>query len=135
MEVMMPQPPYPLHESVVGRLADEYVDFYNRFLINLQQVHYQSLAASRRGGAVPGGSAEVPVAQILDLSIERRESTGAPVPIRVFVPEGQAPEGGWPVMLYYHGGGWVLGEISTEQALCTKMCVRARAVVITTDYR
>jgi acetyl esterase/lipase len=131
----MPQPPYPLHESVVGRLSPEYVNFYNRFLINLQQAHYQPLAISRRGDAVPGGSAELPVGQTLDLLIERRQSQGAPVPIRIFVPEGQAPEGGWPVMLFYHGGGWALGKLSTEQALCTNMCVRARAVVITTDYR
>jgi acetyl esterase/lipase len=38
-------------------------------------------------------------------------------------------------MLYYHGGGWVLGTIDTENAVCTNMCVRSNSVVITTDYR
>lgn len=134
MEVM-PQPPYPLHESVAQRLALQYVNFYNQYLINAQQTHYQPIATSRTGNGWLGGSAGLPVGRTLDLSISRKDSNGGPVPVRVFVPEGQSPEGGWPLMLYYHGGGWVLGDISTENAVCTNLCARARTVVITTDYR
>lgn len=130
----MPQPPYPLHESVAQRLALQYVTFYNQYLLNAQQTHHQPIATSRVGKVV-GGSPGLPVGRTFDLSIGRQESHGDAVPIRVFVPDGQAPEGGWPLMLYYHGGGWVLGDISTENAVCTNMCARARHVVITTDYR
>lgn len=45
-----PQPPYPLHDSVKDLLDPEYVQFYNQYLINAPQVHYQPVAASRVGG-------------------------------------------------------------------------------------
>lgn len=43
-----------------------------------------------------------------DYAIRRRETGGPDVMVRVFTPEGEKPEGGWPVMVYFHGGGWVL---------------------------
>ena len=46
----MPTPPYPLHESVVDRLDPQYRDFYNEYIVNQQQVHYQPVNASRTSG-------------------------------------------------------------------------------------
>jgi len=137
MSLKMPQPPYPLHDSVKDKLDPEYVDFYNKYIINLQQVHYQPVAASRVGGKIiPGGNDPLPVGQTQDFSLTRKETAGPPVKIRCFTPEGKPPSSaGWPVMLYFHGGGWVLGNIDTENTVCTNMCVRAKCVVITTDYR
>lgn len=136
MSLQQAQPPYPLHESVKDKLHPEYVAFYNKYLINAQQVHYQPVAASRVGGKIiPGGSDPLPVGKTQDLAIQRQESEGPDVQIRCFTPEGNPPANGWPVMIYYHGGGWVLGNIATENAVCTNMCVRAKCVVITTDYR
>lgn len=57
------------------------------------------------------------------------------MPVRVFVPPGAPPASGWPVFLWYHGGGWVLGNIDTENSLCTNLCAHANCVVVTTDYR
>lgn len=131
-----PQPPYPLHHSVADKLDPQYVAFYNKHIINAQQVHYQPVAASRVGGKIiPGGSDILPVGRTQDISIVRRETSGPDVKARCFVPEGDAPPAGWPAMIYYHGGGWVLGNIDTENTVCTNMCKRARWVVITTDYR
>lgn len=131
-----PQPPYPLHESIVDRLDPQYVDFYNQYIINAQQVHYQPVSASRVGGKIiPGGSDNLPVGSTLDLSISRLQTQGPDVKIRCFTPDGEVPANGWPVMVYYHGGGWVLGTIDTENAVCTNMCVRANCVVVNTDYR
>ncbi len=130
------EPPYPLHESVIERLHPQYIDFYNKYLINAQQVHLQPVSASRVGGKIiPGGSDNLPVGSTQDFSIGRLQTEGPEVKIRCFTPPGDAPASGWPVMLYYHGGGWVLGTIDTENAVCTNMCVRANCVVITTDYR
>ena len=105
----MPSPPYPLHPSVANRLALQYVSFYNRCLKDLQQSHYQPIAVSRLGGKIVAGSSQsLPVGRILDLSIPRKESVGPDgLSIRCFIPEGGPPRTGWPVMLYYHGGGLV----------------------------
>ncbi|KAL2836126.1 alpha/beta hydrolase fold-domain-containing protein [Aspergillus pseudodeflectus] len=134
---MAAQPPYPLHESIKDLLDPEYASFYNQYLLHAPQVHYQPVAASRVGGKlIPGGTDPLPIGNTIDVQIPRLESTGPPVPVRIFIPPGSptAPEG-WPVFLWYHGGGWVLGNIDSENSLCTNLCARASCIVITTDYR
>ncbi|KAH7316991.1 esterase/lipase/thioesterase [Stachybotrys elegans] len=131
-----PQPPYPLHDSVKDLLDPEYVEFYKKYLLDVPQVHYQPVAASRVGGRIiPGGTDPVPVGKTIDVKILRQESEGPAVPARVFVPPGSPPPSGWPIFLWYHGGGWVLGNIDTENSLCTNLCIRAGCIVVTTDYR
>jgi triacylglycerol lipase len=121
---------------VQHRLHPEYVAFYNKYILHAQQVHLLPVDVARISGNVPPShSKPLPVGKILDLSLSRRETTGPEVPIRCFIPPGVPPRSGWPLVLYYHGGGWVFGDIDTENTVCTHICVRSRAVVITTDYR
>ncbi|KAF8673486.1 hypothetical protein RHS04_07658 [Rhizoctonia solani] len=58
-----------------------------------------------------------------------------PVKVRVFNPPGEQPEGGWPVLVYCHGGGWVLGSINSENSFCTRACLTAECLVVSVDYR
>lgn len=54
---------------------------------------------------------------------------------RAFTPEGDAPTAGRPVFIYFHGGGWTFGNINSENSLATNMCVHAKCVVISVNYR
>jgi acetyl esterase/lipase len=136
-------PPYPLHPSVKDKLDPTYVEFYNKHLIDKQQVHLQAVAASRKSGVlIPGGGPELKVGRKEDIVVKRRETKGPDIKCRVFIPEGEPPkEGwrseqeGWPLMVYYHGGGWVLGNLDTENTVCSQLCVRSRCVVVSVDYR
>ncbi|KAH8684268.1 alpha/beta hydrolase fold-domain-containing protein [Tricladium varicosporioides] len=131
-----PQPPYPLHPSILPKLDPTYRDFYNRHIIDKQQVHLQPVSASRTSGIlIPGGGPQLPVGKKEDILIRRRETDGPDIPVRVFTPDGECPEDGWPLMVYYHGGGWVLGNIETENTVCSHLCNRARCVVLSVDYR
>jgi triacylglycerol lipase len=49
-ETIFPQPPYPLHDSIKELIDPEYANFYNEYLLNAPQVHYQPVSASRVGG-------------------------------------------------------------------------------------
>ena len=130
------QPPYPLHSSIKDKLDPAYVSFYNAHIFDKQQVHLQPVSASRTSGIlIPGGGPKLPVGKTEDIQIQRKQTEGPDVPIRVFTPEEERPVDGWPVMVYYHGGGWVLGNIETENTVCTNLCKRARCVVISMDYR
>jgi cation diffusion facilitator CzcD-associated flavoprotein CzcO/acetyl esterase/lipase len=40
-----------------------------------------------------------------------------------------------PIVVYYHGGGWVLGSHDSDDPLCRDLCVRSDAIVISVDYR
>lgn len=131
-----PQPPYPLHDSVKDKLDLEYVKFYNEHIFDKQQVHLQPVAASRTSGIlIPGGGPQLPVGSTKDYTFSRSQTEGPDVAVRVFTPEGTKPEGGWPLMVYYHGGGWVLGNIDTENTVCSHLCARANCVVVSVDYR
>lgn len=131
-----PQPPYPLHSSVVPRLALDYAKFYNEHIADKQQVHLQPVEASRSSGVlIPGAGPLYHVAKTEDLSIPRTQSSGPDIKIRCFTPRGKKPEKGWPCLLYYHGGGWVLGNIDTENVIATNLCGRANCVVVNVDYR
>jgi acetyl esterase len=54
------------------------------------------------------------------------------IPIRVYAPEGA---GLFPALVYFHGGGWVAGDLEMVDPLCTKLTRRAGAVVVSVDYR
>ncbi|KAH8646817.1 alpha/beta hydrolase fold-domain-containing protein [Xylariales sp. PMI_506] len=55
--------------------------------------------------------------------------------IRVFEPESPRPVDGWPVFLWFHGGGWAVGDISSGNDMCALICQRAECVVISVGYR
>ncbi|KMO69773.1 Carboxylesterase NlhH [Mycolicibacterium chubuense] len=51
---------------------------------------------------------------------------------RLYRPETPGPH---PVVLYFHGGGWVLGDSTSDDALCRDLCGRTGAIVVSADYR
>ena len=57
---------------------------------------------------------------------------GGEIPARVYTPEGQGPH---PILVYFHGGGWVIGNIETHDGTCRDLCAGAAALVISVDYR
>lgn len=132
----MPQPPYPLHPTIEDRIDPEYAAFYNNNVIDKQQVHHQSVEASRSSGIlIPGAGPLLSVGKTADYAISRVESKGPDVKVRCFTPEGPKPADGWPVLIYFHGGGWVLGNIDTENVVSTNICARGKCVVVSVDYR
>ena len=57
---------------------------------------------------------------------------GARLPARIYTPAGEAP---FPVLVYFHGGGFVIGSIDAYDASCRALCDRAGAVVVAVEYR
>ncbi|HEY9850275.1 MAG TPA: alpha/beta hydrolase [Leptolyngbyaceae cyanobacterium] len=67
-------------------------------------------------------------------SVENRTipSQGGEIPIRIYLPEGVAP---FPVLVFFHGGGWVLGDLDAVDSCCRSWCKDAGCVVVSVDYR
>ncbi len=57
---------------------------------------------------------------------------GGEIPIRVYWPTEDGP---LPVLVFYHGGGWVIGDLDTNDSLCRMLANKAAAVVVSVDYR
>jgi len=53
--------------------------------------------------------------------------------IRIYVP--QPVPLGEPVLVYYHGGGWVIGDLETHDPMCRGFAANARCIVVAVDYR
>ncbi|SFF65580.1 acetyl esterase [Fontimonas thermophila] len=68
----------------------------------------------------------------LSVSDERVAVAGGRIRLRVYCPQGEAP---FPVILYFHGGGWIAGDLDTHDAVCRDLCAHARHLVVAVDYR
>jgi len=66
-----------------------------------------------------------------DTSFTARD--GHQVPLRVYRPAGSAEP--LPVVVFFHGGGWVLGSTRRYDPLCTFLARSVAAVVVSVDYR
>jgi acetyl esterase len=56
------------------------------------------------------------------------------IPARLYSPQpaGHAP---LPVLAYFHGGGWVQGDLQTHNGLCARLALWSGAIVVAIDYR
>jgi acetyl esterase len=77
------------------------------------------------------GPKDVPVGRTENLTVP---GPAGPIPIRVYTPvaAGRDP---LPALIYYHGGGFVIGNIETHDGLCRKMANEGGFRVISVDYR
>jgi acetyl esterase len=66
--------------------------------------------------------------------LEARGPAG-PIPLRAYRPAGAAADAVLPVLVYYHGGGWVIGDLDTHDVLCRQLCNLSGCAVVAVDYR
>jgi acetyl esterase len=68
-------------------------------------------------------------------SVEDRMIPGpaGPIPVRIYAPEPGA--GPLPLLVYFHGGGFVLCDLDTHDPTCRALAKRAGCVVVSVDYR
>jgi acetyl esterase len=75
-----------------------------------------------------GGEPEA-LGRVEDLVIP---TPGGALPVRVYASE---PGGIRPALVFFHGGGWVFGNLETHDAVCRALAKESGAVVISVDYR
>jgi acetyl esterase len=56
------------------------------------------------------------------------------VPLRLYRPLATSA-GPLPVLVYYHGGGWVIGDLDTHDVLCRELALGSGCAVVAVDYR
>jgi acetyl esterase len=71
-----------------------------------------------------------PVAQVSDHTIP---GPGGDIGLRVYQAAGTATPA--PVLVWYHGGGWVIGDLASADPTARKLANRTGAVVVSVDYR
>lgn len=93
--------------------------------------HAMSVESARRieDEVFSSGRGQPPVETVQDLAFD---GPAGEVPVRVYIPDRDGPA---PVLVYYHGGGWVLGTLDGVDDICRELAVRAEVVVVSVDYR
>lgn len=56
------------------------------------------------------------------------------IPARLYRPL-RLPDGPAPVLVFFHGGGWVIGNLDTHDIVCRKLAQEGELIVISVDYR
>lgn len=72
-----------------------------------------------------------PEAQVTTKDIKIPSRAGG-MAARVYIPGGEGP---FPVVVYYHGGGWVVADINTYDAAPRALAMGAHAIVVSVEYR
>ncbi|MBV1934816.1 MAG: alpha/beta hydrolase [Parvibaculaceae bacterium] len=70
---------------------------------------------------------DAPIGQVEDRTV------GEGVPVRIYSPV--AGSGVLPVLVFFHGGGWVIGDLNTHDSLCRSLANQAHCRVVAVDYR
>ena len=70
-----------------------------------------------------------PVGEVVETAIQ---GPAEPIPLRIYAPEAEGPH---PVLVFFHGGGWVRGSLEGYDGLCRRLANRSDALVVSVDYR
>ena len=58
-------------------------------------------------------------------------STSGNIPVRIYTPNSAS----LPLLVYFHGGGWVLGDLDGADYICRSLASHAECIVVSVDYR
>jgi acetyl esterase len=78
---------------------------------------------------------EIPGLRIPDVaSVVNRDMQGpaGTLPLRIYTPRGEGP---FPLMVFFHGSGFVVCDLDTHDSICRNLCAGADCVVVSVDYR
>jgi acetyl esterase len=92
----------------------------------------EARASARHEAEVVANRPPVPMARVDALQIPGQ---AGPISARLFVP-GNLPAGApAPLLVYFHGGGWVIGDLDTHDDVCRFLAAGSGAAVLSIDYR
>lgn len=112
----------PLHPEVRPRLDTQYVELHDTLLQYARPTHTQPWDASIRQPTQASVKTGLDIVPVLAEEVQLEGFTIL-VLTPVTGPEDEPkPESGWPVFIWFHGGGFVLGDHSSELDLLTRIC-------------
>jgi acetyl esterase len=94
-----------------------------------RSVPVDQLRAAVKGFAAVTPKLPVRLRDVTDRSIPASQGE---VPVRIYTPEANGPR---PLLVYFHGGGWVVGDLDTQDMICRGLCHGANCIVVSVDYR
>ena len=95
-------------------------------------LHHQSVEQARACHVADAAALNGPPAPVAAVADRLVPGPAGELPVRVYTPEGSRP---FPIVVFFHGGGWVVGTLDTYDPLCRALAAVTPAVVVSVDYR
>ena len=95
-------------------------------------LHRQAVAQARAFYVEDSPALIGPAAAVASVAGRAVPGPAGDLPVRVYTPEGEPP---FPIVVWFHGGGWVVGTLDTYDPLCRALAAAVPAVVVSVDYR
>jgi acetyl esterase len=92
----------------------------------------EARAHNRRGAEATASRPPIPMARVEELAIPGEAGS---IPARFYLPGGLPPGAPAPLLLFLHGGGWVIGDLETHDGVCRFLAAAAATAVLAIDYR
>ena len=115
----------PLHPKVQALLTAQR-------LSGAQPMHTLSPQKARADMLAQVPAVSGPLAEVARVDERHAPGPSGGVPVRIYTPHGAGP---FPGIVYFHGGGFVIGDLETHDPLCRQISARTGAVVCAVDYR
>lgn len=116
---------HPQVQTVLERVARSPLPAYYTVPAHVARRIYRDT----RGALAPAAPAGVEARLVL------APGPGGPVPLRAYRPAGVAAAERLPAVVYFHGGGWTIGDLDTHDVLCRQLAAGVRCAVFSVDYR
>jgi acetyl esterase/lipase len=95
-------------------------------------LHHQSVEQARAFHVADAAALNGPPAPVAAVADRLVPGPAGELPVRVYTPDGSPP---FPIVVFFHGGGWVVGTLDTYDPLCRALAAATPAVVVSVDYR
>lgn len=117
-----------LAPAVAGHLAE----LAAQGALNLSRLDAVSARVASAAGQALGTQEAGPTAPMQEWVLTL---PGRDLPARVYLPPGHQEPTGLPVLVWYHGGGFVLGDLDSADQLCSFLATQTGAAVVSVGYR
>ena len=81
--------------------------------------------------------AQPPAPDVHEIRELAADGPAGPIPLRLYRPAPRDPSvrEPMPVLVYFHGGGWTIGDLDTHDVLCRQLANASHCAVVSVDYR
>lgn len=105
--------------------------------MEIKAPYFQDLTPqqARDAMAAARAAANVTPPEIGDIEELTASRSGHSVKLRYYRPDHGRAQGALPFLIFFHGGGWVIGDLDSHDILCRQMVLGSACAVISVDYR
>ena len=118
----------PETQAIVDVMESTWPDLRTTPAADVRRLVRETTAAARRDGPPP-----TEVARVEDRTAP---GPGGDIPVRIYWPQTpQADARSLPLVVFFHGGGWVICDLDTHDETCRTLANGSGAIVVSVDYR